>query len=672
MKADPLDFGDAGLPWAAGVAPGPAVGTRTVGRVAVNGAEDYDSKGRVVRRYDPFYSTGWDFEVDAALSGRPHVEVEYDPLGRMTRTTDPDGTEHRVIQGIPSALADPAAFEPTPWVSFAYDPTDLDGLRSGNYAAPTTARAPSDHHGTPTSRLVDGLGRVIAQVERAGSDPTRDWYLTQSRYDLRGNLIEIVDTLGRTAVRRGYDLRERCLRNESLDAGLKTSVLDAAGSLVEFRDSKGAVVAANTTGCTAWCGSGRATTGRGSATLRERITYGDGGSPAQTASAREENRQRNRLGRVAAHRDEAGLLSLERYDLLGNVTERFRRTITDQVIAQGAPIDWSAPGASAALEATRFEVSARLQRTRSPGGDHLSARGPGPSRREPAGAARVRPRVRRLRSARSSGTRQAAVHRARLVQRARPARAVGARERGDDAAGVRPGQLQDGQGPVRAIDSRRGLGRLAGIGTAPPRQHLRLRPGRQRARDRRACTGLRHQGERGRAGPSDAEVRLRPAAQAAERHRQGLLGRRRAARAPRRPGVRRVSGPLRPRAARPEPGQRSRPHGVLHGALSPRSHGQRARDLLHGRRRVVDAPVRDRGAGPRGLEPGVLESADERRGGRGGDDLRLRRRRQRRAAEPGTVSVVRPRRPDDRAPLSSTALSRRWRRATCTARTARG
>ncbi len=50
------------------------------------------------------------------------------------------------------------------------------------------------------------------------------------------------DTLNRSAFRHAYDLLNRPLRVESIDAGLRTSVLDAQGNLIEYRDSKGSIV----------------------------------------------------------------------------------------------------------------------------------------------------------------------------------------------------------------------------------------------------------------------------------------------------------------------------------------------------------------------------------------------------------------------------------------------
>jgi RHS repeat-associated protein len=360
VEADPLDFGDAGLPAAVGAQPTPARGTRAPGRVAVSGWSAYDEKGRVVRKYEPFYSNGWDFEFAGSLPNQLNVRIEYDALGRMTKTTMPDGTEQQIVYGIPSTLAAPSVFEPTPWESYAYDASDLDALRPGAYAAATTARAPAGHHGTPTSRLSDGLGRVIAQIERNGTDPAKDWFLTRSHYDLRGNLVDVVDALGRTAVRRRYDLRDQCLRIDSIDAGVKTTVLDAASSQVEVRDAKGSFVARDYDRLHRLVRVWARDDAPSSVTLRERLSYGDAGNPGQSATARDANRQLNRLGRVSAHWDEAGLLELERYDFMGNVAQRFRRTIGDQAVAQGTPVDWSASGASGMLESTRFQVGVRF------------------------------------------------------------------------------------------------------------------------------------------------------------------------------------------------------------------------------------------------------------------------------------------------------------------------
>ncbi|SRR6266496_508291 len=126
-QADDLAFGDNGddagllVPDSAGVlqplpgqADGPATGIREAERVVVSGWEVHDNKGRTVRKYEPFFDTGWDYQPEAdARRGRP-VRTFYDPRGRPIRILNPDGSQRRTIFGTPTDLTRPDELDPTP------------------------------------------------------------------------------------------------------------------------------------------------------------------------------------------------------------------------------------------------------------------------------------------------------------------------------------------------------------------------------------------------------------------------------------------------------------------------------------------------------------------------------------------------------------------------------
>ena len=63
--------------------------------------------------------------------------------GRSIRTVNPDGSEQRVVFGVPVDLADPDVFAPTPWESFTYDANDNAGRTHA--AAAESYREPLEH-----------------------------------------------------------------------------------------------------------------------------------------------------------------------------------------------------------------------------------------------------------------------------------------------------------------------------------------------------------------------------------------------------------------------------------------------------------------------------------------------------------------------------------------------
>jgi hypothetical protein len=234
-------------------------------KVVVSGWQVYyDNKGRVVEKVEPFYSVGWDYrspEQEHDQLGREvlgqKATMFFDPRGRVIRTLTPDGSEQRVIYGVPADLADPERFAPTPWETYTYDANDLapvslhptDMLPDGA-PKPLTDRAPATHHFTPSTIVIDALGRTIEAVGRNrdvpdGPDdplPPIQEIRTQSTYDIRGNVLTVTDALSRVAFRYVYDLADRPWRIDSIDAGLRRMVLNVLGDETERRDGKGALI----------------------------------------------------------------------------------------------------------------------------------------------------------------------------------------------------------------------------------------------------------------------------------------------------------------------------------------------------------------------------------------------------------------------------------------------
>jgi RHS repeat-associated protein len=326
---------------------GDAIGTENTDsanpNVVVSGWQTYDNKGNVVEKYEPFFSEGWDYAQPQDQQLGQKATMFYDPRGQLIRTLNPDGSEQRVVYGVPDDLNDPKQFEPSPWEVYSYDDNDNAGRTH-----PTIAAAYRHHWNTPSNAKIDALGRTVLATEcnRAKSDnpddplPPIEEYGTISTYDIRGNLLVVNDALGRDAFKQTYDLANRRLRIESIDAGIRRTVLDAAGNEIEKRDSKGALILRRhdqlnrPTHLWARDGTGQLLS------LRERLLYGDNPdvelSPAQIAQA-------NLRGRLYQHFDEAGLLIFDAYDFKGNLLDKSRRVISDTAILEvfdSPPPDW--------------------------------------------------------------------------------------------------------------------------------------------------------------------------------------------------------------------------------------------------------------------------------------------------------------------------------------------
>ncbi|EHQ91153.1 SpvB/TcaC N-terminal domain-containing protein [Desulfosporosinus youngiae] len=327
--------------------------------VVVSDWQVYDNKGQVVEQYEPFYSTGWDYSSPRNNDCGQKITMNYDPLGRVFRTINPDTSERLAVHGIPFDLADPAHYAPSPWEIYIYDANDNAGRTP---AADSQATEYEHHWNTPGSTIMDALGRTITAREWIRSRPKpgepvkpAEQYITGFAYDIQGNLLTAIDALGRVAFKHEYDLAKRLLRVESMDAGTRLTIMDAAGNPVEQRDSKGAIQLRTYDALhrplRLWARDKSDTP----LTLRERLEYGDGSDPLQPAGERTAHRALNRLGRLYRHYEEAGLLTVDKYDFKGTILEKTRQVIKDdrilRVFAAPAPdtgikvyrVDWEPP-----------------------------------------------------------------------------------------------------------------------------------------------------------------------------------------------------------------------------------------------------------------------------------------------------------------------------------------
>jgi len=345
--------------------------------VTVSGWQRYDNKGRVVEKYEPFFDKGWNYDAPADSQLGAKATLYYDPLGRVMRTVNPDGSEQRVIYGIPALLSDPplaatdTKFSPTSWETYTYDQNDLAAVAydpislPGGVRQPLKSRAPKHHYFTPSSIVIDGMGRTLMAIQRNRQGTSTgtttlspiEELRTRSTYDIQGNLLTITDPLDREAFRHVYDLNKRVLRIESIDAGVRQMVLNAVGNEVQRRDLKGAIslnaydVLSRPIELWARDRAGQAIT------MRERLEYGDGSDPNQSLQKRTAERSKNRLGKLAEHHDEAGLLLFNQYDFKGNLLDKTRRVISDSALAVGWNADWSVANADNDIENRNYVTS---------------------------------------------------------------------------------------------------------------------------------------------------------------------------------------------------------------------------------------------------------------------------------------------------------------------------
>ena len=303
--------------------------------VVVDGWQIYDNKARVVEKYEPFYSQGWEYTSASDKLLGQKIAYFFDPRGQQIRTVYPNQSEDLVVQGVPNDLDDPFTYIPTPWESYNYDSNDNAGRTH-----PVESIVYQSHWQTPESVRIDARGREIETIQRNGANPATDWYRVVSTYDIRGNLLTLINPLGQASFEILYDLQDQVIRTKNIDAGIRCRILNAAGNLIEQRDSKGSLILKAYDKLNRPLRTWARDRASESATLRELLIYGDALDSELTPAQATDN---NLLGNLFRQYDEAGLLEISSYDFKGNILEKSRMTIRDDVILSvftSTPVNW--------------------------------------------------------------------------------------------------------------------------------------------------------------------------------------------------------------------------------------------------------------------------------------------------------------------------------------------
>lgn len=363
-QSDDLRFGDPSFGSGPDVlAPDQAVGLGgdVVGRrappgspyVVVSGSHVYDDKGRVVEAYEPFFSTGWGYAPPTADEAGEKMSTFYDGEGRPERTVHADGSEERIVRGVPGSraipdLSTPDVYEPTPWEKYSYDANDNAGRTH-----PAQDALLRHQHDTPGSIVVDARGRTVAAVVRyrpppdGPADPLApiEEQRTTTVFDGRDNAVEVRDPDGRLAFRHVHDLANRLLRSTAIDSGERATVYDAAGAVVEQRDGRGALILLGYDSIDrpvrTWARDHAGDTVR----MVVRTEYGDGGTALQPTAVRAAARAAYQLGCMSRQWDGAGSVTFDRYAYTGDLVEKTRRVVAGSLLAGAQPFrpDWHDP-----------------------------------------------------------------------------------------------------------------------------------------------------------------------------------------------------------------------------------------------------------------------------------------------------------------------------------------
>ena len=364
----PLDLSDPGSPRA---------DPRWVG----SGWTIFNSKGKPVRQYEPFFSATHQFEFGVEVGVSP-VQF-YDPAERSIAVLHPNHTYEKVV------------FDP--WHQTTYDVNDTCAPRNAQTGDPRTdpdiagyveeyfktqpatwqtwhservdgalglaerdaAERAESHADTPTTEHSDTLGRPFLTLARNrvvavdhDLDGVEEDVATRVEIDIEGNhrevrdaIVQSGDPLGRVVMRYAFDMLGSGIHQVSMEAGARWTLKNVAGKPIRTWDSRGHnfTITYDALGRPLEQTVGGTTADSDPRTLNreilvERIEYGE---PAANATAAEEAEatRLNLRTRVLRHFDSAGLVTMSRlddngqaaaaYDFKGNLLTSTRRLVSD-------------------------------------------------------------------------------------------------------------------------------------------------------------------------------------------------------------------------------------------------------------------------------------------------------------------------------------------------------
>ena len=341
-------------------------------RWLTSGGVVYNNKGLPIEQYEPLFTGGSPHFEPCKLFMRhgETSELRYDPLGRHVETITPKGflSETRF----------------TPWEVRTYDENDtvkrsryfkthveLDLITGADKDAIDKALK---HVDTPQVATLDPLGQPFLTQELL--DPAQPPLETHTAYDIQGNPVRVVDPRQRrlNASRAAdvqvatfastFDMLGRELYSNNIDRGerwMLADALDRPAHLWTARD----VHLATTYDALSRPTETRVTEASRAARVAEQLTYGEDLIDPQV-------KQKNLLGRLAEHRDGAGVVVAERYDFRGLPLGSVRRLRSEYK----AEADWSSTEAletEAFRTVTAYDALGRVTRQVRPDGSTHTA-----------------------------------------------------------------------------------------------------------------------------------------------------------------------------------------------------------------------------------------------------------------------------------------------------------
>ncbi|GFZ99433.1 hypothetical protein CYANOKiyG1_10910 [Okeania sp. KiyG1] len=298
------------------VNPDGSIDTETTGdRWLASNRKVYNNKGNPVKEYEPYYIKGYEYVDNEELNQfGVSPTLFYDPLQRVIRVDTPKGFFSKV--------------EFTPWQEKHYDENDT--VQDSPYYRENINNLDADDpeyqalrkaevfHNTPSEVILDNLGRTVREIQTnktaVGGEETK--LTTHYEWDIVGNQLSSVDPrLSESEAdinnfQMTYSMTNEVLKTISVDTGTRWQLNNVLGNSIYSRDSRGFVVT------TEYDNLHRPKQVRVQGgddislnNIVELIFYGEDVPDAKKLNLR---------GQVYQHYDQAGLLWVDGYNILGS------------------------------------------------------------------------------------------------------------------------------------------------------------------------------------------------------------------------------------------------------------------------------------------------------------------------------------------------------------------
>lgn len=280
-----------------------------------------DNKGNPIKKYEPFFDSTPAFTDESELVEWGVTPIlRYDPLGRLIRTDNPNGTFSKI--------------EFDSWEQVTFDENDTV-LASQWYAArqslPSSdpeskaATAAAAHANTPAVVHLDPLGRTFLTIADNGAAGK---FETRVELDIEGNQRSVTDARNRKILTQDFDMLGTVIHSASVDAGERWLLNNATAKPMRRWDSRGHAIR------TTYDALQRpshlfVSEANNPEVLVERSVYGEAHPNAESLNLR---------GQTYQHYDGAGVVTNELYDFKSNLLSSSRQL----AIEYKEQVDWTA------------------------------------------------------------------------------------------------------------------------------------------------------------------------------------------------------------------------------------------------------------------------------------------------------------------------------------------